>query len=414
MAENHLTVDGDRLWSTIAASAEIGKIPNGGLCRLTLSPEDKAMRDVFAGWARDAGYGLTIDALGNMYVRREGRRADLAPVVIGSHLDTQARGGRFDGILGVLAGLEVLRTLDDRGIRTERPIEVVNWTNEEGARFQPPMLCSLAFAGGASVVWVRGQRDKAGVRFGDALDAIGYAGTAAVGGRSFDSYFELHIEQGPKLHAAGLPVGIVTGGYQTAAMRVSVRGRTSHVGPTPMSDRRNALVGAAHFVVAVDDIGWRYAPEDGKTTAARLDLAPNLPGLLSDEAEVYVDFRHPDGARLADMTREIEAAVAEAARRSRTEITIADRWGFGGLAFDAGLIALLRQTAADLAVPTMDIRSQAGHDAYHMAKICPAAMIFTPCIDGISHNEREDVVWADTLPGVNVLLNAVVARASRA
>jgi len=333
-------------------------------------------------------------------------------VLVGSHLDTQAKGGRFDGILGVLSGIEILRTLDRLGIATKRAIEVVNWTNEEGARFQPPMMCSLVFSGQQSAAWAHQRLDKEGVSFGAALDGIGYRGDAAVGGRGIDSYFELHIEQGPKLDAAGIPLGIVTGGFPTRGMRVSVRGETSHVGPTPMALRRNALVGAAYLAVAVDDIGWRYAPQEGKTTAARLDLAPNLPGILSDEAELYIDFRHPASTGLADMEREVEAAVAESARRSRTEIVIAERWGFGGLEFDAGLIALVRATAGRLGVASMDIRSQAGHDAYHMAKLCPATMLFTPCRNGISHNEAEDIDFAMTVPAVNVLLNAVLARAN--
>jgi N-carbamoyl-L-amino-acid hydrolase len=250
------------------------------------------------------------------------------------------------------------------------------------------------------------------VRLSDELARIGYRGETPVGGREIDSYFEIHIEQGPKLDAAGLQLGIVTGGFAMQGMRVSVRGETSHVGPTPMTLRRNALVGASYVVVAIDDIGWRYAPEDGKTTAARLDLRPNLPGILSDEAELWIDFRHPDKTRLPDMAAEVEAAVAESARRSRTRIEIAERWGFGGLAFDAGLITLIRETAARFGVATMDLQSQAGHDAYNMNRVCPTAMIFTPCKGGISHNEAEDIDFAATVPGVNVLLHAVLARAS--
>jgi N-carbamoyl-L-amino-acid hydrolase len=273
------------------------------------------------------------------------------------------------------------------------------------------MMCSLVFSGQQSVEWIYDRRDKEGVRFKDALDAIGYCGEHPVGGRAINSYFELHIEQGPKLDAAGLPLGMVTGGFETRGMRISVRGETSHVGPTPMNLRRNALVGAAHLAVAVDEIGWRYAPEEGKTTAARLDLSPNLPGILSDEAELYVDFRHPVAGRLADMEREVEAAVAESARRSRTDIHIAERWGFGGLEFHPDLIALLRETARRLGVPSMDIRSQAGHDAYHMTQVCPTTMLFTPCRDGISHNVMEDIDLEATVPAINVLLHAVLARA---
>lgn len=408
----NLTINPDRLWQSLMVSAEIGRTPTGGIRRLTLTDEDKAVRDLFARWVREGGWQLKIDRLGSMFARREGSDPSLAPVLIGSHLDTQAKAGRFDGPLGVMAGLEVLRTLDERGIRTKRPIEVVNWTNEEGARFPPPMLASLVFSDPAQLQWVEDRRDKEGLRLADEIERIGYRGDEPVGGRAIDCYFELHIEQGPKLDAAGLPLGIVTGGFAMQGMRISVRGETSHVGPTPMKLRRNALVGASYVAVAIDDIGWRYAPEDGKTSAARLDLKPNLPGILSDEAELWIDFRHPDKARLPDMAAEVEAAVAESARRSRTSISIAERWGFGGLRFDAGLISLIRETAARLGVPSMDIQSEAGHDAYHMTKVCPTALIFTPCKGGISHNEAEDIDLAATVPSVNVLLHAVLARAS--
>ena len=408
----NLSINPDRLWQTLMASAEIGRTPAGGIRRLTLTDEDKAVRDLLARWVREGGWQLTVDRLGNMFARREGTDPALSPVMVGSHLDTQAKGGRFDGILGVMSGIEILRTLDERGIATKRPIEVVNWTNEEGARFPPPMLASLVFSGGESIAFAEDRRDKEGKRFADELERIGYRGDAPVGGRAIDSYFELHIEQGPKLDAVGLPLGIVTGGFAMQGMRVSVRGETSHVGPTPMTLRRNALVGAAYVAVAIDDIGWRYAPEEGKTTAARLDLAPNLPGILSDEAELWIDFRHPVKARLADMAAEVEAAVAESARRSRTNISISERWGFGGLVFDAGMIALIRETAERLGVPSMDIETEAGHDAYHMTRVCPTALIFTPCKGGISHNETEAIDLAATVPGVNVLLHAVLARAA--
>jgi N-carbamoyl-L-amino-acid hydrolase len=405
-------IDPASLRAMLQASSRIGATGNGGLRRLTLTPEDKAARDLLAAWARDGGYALTVDQLGNMFVRRDGTDPSLPPVLIGSHLDTQAKGGRFDGILGVLSGIEVLRTLDRFAIATKRAVEVVNWTNEEGARFQPSMLCSLGFSGQQSVAWIEDRRDKEGTRFADALSAIGYRGTHPVGGCAIDSYFELHIEQGPILDAAGIALGVVTGGYQMRGMRIAVCGETSHVGPTPMNLRRNALVGAAYLAVAIDEIGWRYAPEDGKTTVARIDVSPNLPGIISDEAQLYIDFRHPSGARLADMEREVLAAIAESARRSRTDVAVAETWGFGGLEFDCELVALVRDTARRLGVPSMDIRSQAGHDAYHMAKICPAAMIFTPCRGGISHNEKEDIDLDQTVPAVNVLLHAVLARAS--
>ena len=409
-----MDIDRDRLWRTLMASAEIGRTERGGLRRLTLTDEDKAARDLLSSWAAEGGYPTVVDRLGNQFVRRPGADPDAAPVLIGSHLDTQAKGGRFDGILGVLAGLEVLRTLDDQGLETRRPIEVVNWTNEEGARFQPPMMSSLVFAGGESEAWALDRRDRDGIRFGDALESIGYAGGKPVGGWAPDSYFELHIEQGPTLDAAGIPVGIVTRAYAMNGMRIEVRGETSHVGPTPMHHRQNALVGAAHMAVAVDEIGWRFAPEDGKASAARLDVFPNLPGLLSDEAQLYIDFRHPDPARLEDMAAEVEAAVSECARRSRTDIAIVERWGFGGLTFDEGLIRLLRDQAAVLGIRALDLPSQAGHDAYNLTRVCPTAMIFTPCKGGITHNEREDIDLDETVPGVRLLLHAALARAGEA
>ena len=412
MATN-LRIDGDRMWRTIMASAEIGKGPRGGLSRLTLSDSDKQVRDLLAGWAREAGYKLSIDRLGSMFLRREGSEPALAPVLIGSHLDTQAAAGPFDGILGVMGGLEVLRTLDDAGVRTRRPIEVVNWTNEEGARFYPPMLCSMAFAGKAEVDWALARADKEGRTLGAELTRIGYAGTAPVGGRPVDAYFELHIEQGPRLDAAKVPVGIVVGGFPTAGMRIEIGGETAHVGPTAMQRRRNALVAAAYVAVAIDDIGWRYAAGEGKTTAARLDLWPNLPGIISERATLFCDLRHPETAELERMLAEVATALPDCARRGRCTVEIAERWGFGGFSFDAGLVGLLREGAKRLGHATMDLKSEAGHDAYHMASVCPTAMIFAPCKDGISHNEAETMTLDDAVPAANVLLDAVMARANR-
>ncbi|MBK3397552.1 MULTISPECIES: Zn-dependent hydrolase [Methylobacterium] len=409
----NLSVNGNRLWDTLMVSAGIGTGPRGGLRRLTLTEPDRLVRDQLRSWAAEGGYPLTVDGLGNMVLRRAGSEPDLPPVVIGSHLDTQWAGGRFDGILGVLAGLEVLRTLDDLGIATKRTIEVVNWTNEEGARFSPPMLCSLAWSGQATPDWVENRRDRDGIRFGDALDGIGYRGPEPVGGRTIDAYFELHIEQGPALDRAGVPVGIVTGGYPSCGMRIAVEGATAHTGPTPMGERHNALVGAAMVAVAVNDIGWAHADTDAKATAARLDLVPNLPGTLSEYAELFIDMRAPELETLETMKASLRAALPDCAARSLTQISIAEEWGFGVFSFDDGLIGTLRETAERLGIPTMDLRSQAGHDAYHVARVAPACMIFTPCRDGITHNEAEDISLEPTLPGVNLLLHAALARANR-
>ncbi|CAA9304589.1 MAG: Beta-ureidopropionase [uncultured Microvirga sp.] len=410
---SNLSVNGSRLWDTLMTSASIGPGPRGGLRRLTLTEEDGQVRRQLEIWADQGGYGCSVDRLGNMFVRREGADPSLPPVYIGSHLDTQWAGGRFDGVLGVLAGLEILRTLDDLAIETRRAIEVVNWTNEEGARFSPPMMCSLAWSGAATPDWVYAREDKDGIRFGDALEHIGYRREAPVGGRSVDAYFELHIEQSEKLDVAGVPVGIVVGGYPTFGARVAIAGTTAHTGPTPMAKRSNALVGAAMTAVAVNEIGWAHAGDDGKATAARLDLIPNLPGTLSESAELFIDMRHPNVEGLEAMKQEFRAALPGCAERSRTEISIAEEWGFGIFEFDPGLIGLLREIAAQLGVSTLDLRSQAGHDAYNMARIAPTCMIFTPCRDGITHNEAEDIELDATLPGVNLLLHAVLTRANR-
>jgi len=412
MARN-LKINADRLWSTIMASGEIGRGPKGGLRRLTLTDEDRDVRNLLASWARADGFSVTVDRIGNMFIRRDGTDPALAPVLIGSHLDTQAAGGRFDGVLGVLAGLEVLRVLNEAGISTRRAIEVVNWTNEEGARFYPPMLASAVFAGKQGLEWALDRCDRNGIRLGDELKRIGYSGKEPVGGRAVDAYFELHIEQGPRLDRERVPVGIVVGGFPTAGMRIAIMGETAHVGPTPMELRRNALVGAAHVAVAIDEIGWRHSAAEAKATAARLDLWPNLPGIISDHADLFCDMRHPRADGLKRMLDEVAVALPDCARRGRCTVEIAEQWGFGGLEFDAELIALLRRAASDLGYRTLDLRSEAGHDAYHMASICPAAMIFSPCAGGISHNEAESMTKEDATPGANVLLSAVIARADR-
>ncbi len=413
MTGTNLKIDPERFWQTIEASAAIGTGPQGGLRRLALGKADAEMRALFARWCEDGGYALTTDRLGNMFARRDGTESDLPPVLIGSHLDTQAAGGRYDGIVGVLAGLEVLRSLDELGVETKRPIEIVDWTNEEGARFTPPMMASSVFAGRQTLDWALARTDDDGVTVADALESQGLAGEAPVGGRSVDSYFELHIEQGPELEAAGVPVGIVTGGYVARGMRLAVTGDNAHSGPTPMHKRRNAIVGASMVAVAVNEIGWRYAHADGKATVARIEAWPNKPGILSSEASLFIDFRSPDRETTAAMEGEVRASLSDCARRSQCDVEIAEDWTFGGPDFDPGLMDLCRKTAERLGIATMDLMSQAGHDAYHLSHLCPSVLLFSPCEDGISHNEREATSLADQVPGVTLLLNAVAERANR-
>jgi beta-ureidopropionase / N-carbamoyl-L-amino-acid hydrolase len=417
MATNQLQANGERFWDTIEASGQIGPGVAGGLRRLALTESDKEIRDQFRQWCEEAGCTVTVDQMGSMFARREGTE-DLPPVLVGSHLDTQIAGGRYDGIVGVLAGLEIVRTLNDAGITTKRPIEVVNWTNEEGARFQPPMVAAGVFAGVYDLDWglARPTRDPApgeGLTLGEELQRIGFAGSEPVGGRDIDSYFELHIEQGPELDRNKTQVGIVTGGYAVRAMLIRIKGETAHTGPTPMEKRKNALVGAARMIVAADDLGWEYAGTLGKVTAARLTASPNLAGILSDRAELSLDLRHPDPAMADEMLAKLEKALVQAARRSQVEFEIVERFTFGDEQFDQDMVGRLRTAAKDVGVSHEDILSQARHDAYHMAAKYPTAMLFSPCGDGITHNEAENTTLEDQLPAVNVLLNAVVSRAER-
>ncbi len=408
----NLSIDAERLRAALRRSSGIGAGPRGGLRRLALSDSDREMRDQFVAWCEAIGCQVVVDTAGSIFARRAGREDDLPPVVIGSHLDSQASGGRFDGVLGVLAGLEILRTLDDNGIITRRPVEVVDWTNEEGARFAPPMTASRVFAGLATVEWLHDLTDDDGLRYGDELRRIGYLGAAPVGGRSLDAYFELHIEQDSLLEERGVSVGVVTGGYYSHALNCIFRGECAHTGPTEMRKRRNAMVGAAYFLAAVNDIGWDYEPV-GRSSASRMQIWPNRFGILPDYTEVTVDMRHTNRAVTDEMVEKARAALTQAAARAQVEAEVTAEWTFGDEAFDPECNNLVRQAAKARGTPCMDMLSIAGHDAYYISRIAPTALVFSPCIGGITHNEAEDIPWEPTVEAVNVLLDAVLARADR-
>ena len=412
MVANVLEVNPERLWESLERSAEIGRFRDVGLRRLALSAEDKQMRDLFVDWAKSAGCTVEIDRLGNIFARRAGTDPSLPPVAIGSHLDTQICGGRYDGILGVLCGLEVVRTLNDRGLQTKRGIEVICWTNEEGARFNPPMMGSMAFAKVITLESVLATTDDAGITVEQALDEIGYAGAAPVG-REFDSYLELHIEQAPVLDREGCDIGIVVGGYKTQALRLTINGDTGHAGGTPMAQRRNALVGAGYVIAAVNDIGLAYAADEGRTTTTRIESFPNLAGTYAEQVKLTIDFRHIDADRFKSMRAEVDAAIADAAKKANVEIEVAEGWSWGSELFAPECIELLKSTADELGLPYREMRSQAGHDAYAVATMAPTAMIFTPCFEGISHNVNEAIELTRSVPGANLLLNAAVTRANR-
>jgi N-carbamoyl-L-amino-acid hydrolase len=287
------------------------------------------------------------------------------------------------------------------------------WSNEEGARFSPPLMGSLAFAGKLSSAQVHDSKDDAGLRFGDELERIGYLGKAPLGSRRLDCYLELHIEQAPRLDREGCDIGIVVGGYKTLALRLEIAGETSHSGGTPMLERRNALVGAGYLIAAVNDIGLAFAAQEGRTTTPRIECFPNLPGIVPEQVRLIVDFRHPEPAGFERMYTEIKAAIAAVEAKARVVISVAEGWSWGTSLFDPQLIELLKDTACELGLPFREMLSQAGHDAYAVAELVPTAMIFTPCRNGISHNTNEEIELTRTLPGANLLLNAVLRRANR-
>jgi N-carbamoyl-L-amino-acid hydrolase len=410
---NALEVKAERLWAALDRAGEIGRFRGTGVRRLALTQEDKEVRDLFVTWAREAGCTVDVDPVGNIFARRPGTDNSLPAVAIGSHLDTQICGGKYDGALGVLCGLEVVRSLNDRGIATRRAIELIMWTNEEGARFSPPLMGSLAFAGKLSSAQVHDSKDDAGLRFGDELERIGYLGKAPLGSRRLDCYLELHIEQAPQLDREGCDIGIVVGGYKTLALRIDIAGETSHSGGTPMLERRNALAGAGYLIAAVNDIGLAFAAQEGRTTTPRIECFPNLPGIVPEQVRLIVDFRHPEPAGFESMHAEIKAAIAAVEAKARVIITVAEGWSWGTSLFDPQCIELLKDTASDLGLPFREMLSQAGHDAYAVADLVPTAMIFTPCRNGISHNTNEDIELTRTLPGANLLLNAALRRANR-
>lgn len=406
----NLRVDGDRLWDSLMEMAKIGATPKGGVARLALTDLDRQGRDLFAKWAKAAGCTVAIDRVGNMFARREGRDPKLPAVMTGSHLDTQPTGGKFDGVYGVLAGLEVLRTLADAKIETDRAVEVAVWTNEEGSRFSPAMMGSGVYAGVFALDEVDGKKDVDGVSFAEAIAKIGYRGPEKVGGRPTAAYFEAHIEQGPILEAEGKTIGIVTGAQGQRWYEVTVTGQEAHAGPTPMARRKDALVGAARMIDLVNRIGHEFQP-GACATVGFIQSAPNSRNTIPGRVFFTIDFRHPDDARLSAMDRAMKDGFAKIAADAGLELAITDFWYFPPTPFDPRLVDAVRQGAKLHGHSAMEIVSGAGHDAVYMARVAPTAMIFVPCADGISHNEIEDAKPADLSAGCDVLLHAILEAA---
>src|SRR5262245_4788985 len=389
-------------------SAAFGGTPKGGICRLTLTDLDRQVRDWFKTRCETLGLTVTVDDMGNIFARRSGQRSDVPPIIMGSHLDTQPTGGKFDGVLGVLAALEAARTLVEAGYETHAPIEVVNWTNEEGSRFAPGMLASGVFAGAFAPDWANARPDPDGITFGQALDAIGYRGAQRCGDHPLSAYFELHIEQGPILEAEGEEIGVVTGIQGVRWFEITLTGQDSHSGTTPMPRRRNALIGAARMVERVDAIALAHAPH-AMGTVGMVEVKPNSRNVIPGEVFLTVDFRHPEEQVLAAMEDELRSALAETCRPLRLEFSVTKVLNQAPVRFDEACIASVRGAAQDAGFSHREMIAGASHDAAYTARVAPTSMIFVPSRDGISHNEAEYSSKEQCAAGAQVLLQAVLA-----
>ncbi|MDB5369659.1 MAG: N-carbamoyl-L-amino acid hydrolase [Roseomonas sp.] len=412
MSATNQRIDPQRLWDSLMAMAEIGATPKGGVKRLTLTETDKAARQRFTQWCEAVGLTVRVDAIGNMFARREGRDPARLPVLLGSHLDSQPSGGKFDGALGVIAGLEVMRTLHEMNIVTEAPIELVNWTDEEGSRFGHSLMGSGVWAGVYTQDKVYGLKDVEGVSVGEALDSIGYKGPHPAAPFPADAYFELHIEQGPILEREEKQIGIVTGAQAQVWYDATITGQDAHAGTTPPSTRRDALVAAARVIGRVDAL-MRERGEDGRGTVGQLHVLPNSRNVVPGEVRFSVEFRHPDNAQIEGLAASFPAEALALVAATGCTLKLEELFRIPAQPFDPACVGLVRQAAARLGYSAREIVSGAGHDAVYVARSVPTAMIFTPCKDGLSHNEAESILPEEAAAGCQVLFEAVLARANR-
>ena len=401
-------IDGNRLWTSIMDMAQIDALPNGGCGRLTLTDGDQEARRLFTSWCEDAGCTVTFDRLGNMFARRPGRDSSLPPIGIGSHLDTQPHGGKFDGVYGVLAGLEVVRTLNDQCIETDAPIEVINWTNEEGARFSPAMLCSGVYSELFDLDFALNRTDSEGKRFDDELHRIGYAGEEPCGVHALGAFLEAHIEQGPILERRDDVIGVVTGGQGQRWYDVTITGRDAHSGSTPMQGRQDALVAASKLVLAVQEIASAHG-HDSVGTVGEMHVQPNSRNTIPGEVCFTIDFRNVDDRVLSHMDAALTEAVASITT-ARVDLNMI--WHNPPVRFDRACVDAIRQASDEFKYSRHEMVSGAGHDACQVARKVPTAMVFVPCKDGLSHNEAESAELSHLEAGCNVLMKAALRLSS--
>ena len=406
----NLKINGDRLWNSLMEMAKIGPGVAGGNNRQTVTDEDGEGRHLFQSWCTAAGMTMGLDQMGNMFAHRAGTDADALPVYVGSHLDTQPTGGKYDGVLGVLSGLEIIRTLNDLNIQTKHPIVVTNFTNEEGTRYAPALLSSGVFVGIHTQEWAYEREDANGLKFGAELERIGWRGDEEVGARKMHAFFELHIEQGPILEAEAMEVGVVTHGQGLSWTQVTITGRESHTGSTPMPMRKNAGLGMARVLELVDEIAWSHKPH-AVGAAGHIDVYPNSRNVIPGKVVFTIDFRSPELAIIEDMNARLRQGAQKICDEMSLEVTFEKVGGFDPVEFDAGCVSAVRNAAERLGYSHRDLISGAGHDACLINRVAPTAMVMCPCVDGLSHNEAEEISKEWAVAGTDVLLHAVLETA---
>ena len=410
LSGKNIRINGERLWDSLMDMAEIGPGVAGGNNRQTLTDDDAKGRELFQKWCVSAGCSMGVDSMGNMFATRPGADPEALPVYVGSHLDTQPTGGKYDGVLGVLGGLELVRTLNDLNIKTKHPIVVTNWSNEEGTRFAPAMLSSGVFAGVHSEDWAKSRVDANGKSFGDELERIGWVGDEIVGLRQMHAMFELHIEQGPILEAEKVDIGVVTHGQGLSWTQVTIVGKDAHTGSTPMHMRKNAGLGMAKILALVDAIALDHGPH-AVGAAGHIDVYPNSRNVIPGKVVFTVDFRSPDLSVIENMENRLKSEGQSVADSLGLEIEFDKVGGFDPVTFDDNCVGAVRSAAEKLGYSHMDIISGAGHDACWINRVAPTAMIMCPCVDGLSHNEAEEITKDWATAGADVLLHAVLETA---